>query len=234
MQLEPSQSGGAEWHSPSHLLSQTTRVQDPVTCSRARLWASRRLACLLAIGCGVLGCAREADSRPTTSLSPSTSDQPKVEWPKEPLRAQQKVQDVKALGHNGQRVTLGAFSERPLLVYFCPRVGDAACTQLATHLRDAWLELVGQVEMVLGVSLDEVVVQRAFASGEKLPQLLVSDGEHQVHRAFGRKPGDVVSYLVGTDKTILRVFEPPDTERHAQEVLKALQELGLRRTPLPP
>lgn len=179
-------------------------------------------------------CSREAEPVSATTEATTAAPRPSVVWPQEPLRVQQQVQTFRALGHNGQRVMLEHFLERPLVVYFCPHVQEPACAQLATHVRDAWLELVGQVEMVLGVSVDELVVQRAFASKEKLPQLLVSDQEQEVHRAFGRKPGDRVGYLIGTDRTILRVFEPLDAERLGQQVLEALQELDLQRPPLPP
>jgi peroxiredoxin Q/BCP len=160
-------------------------------------------------------------------------ENPSAPLPDKPLAAGDKVFDFSALAHTGQRFHLSEFLDRPVLVYFCPSDATPQCSQLALNLRDHWLLLNPSLSMAFGVSADDTFVHRDFASEHELPHLLLADGDQTVHRLFGLQLGALTAYLVGTDRTILRVLSPVDGEHFAEQVKAALAELGLER-PVPP
>jgi peroxiredoxin Q/BCP len=143
------------------------------------------------------------------------------------------VFDFSALAHTGQSFRLSEFLERPALVYFCPADATPQCSQVALGLRDQWLLLNPSLSMAFGVSGDDTFVHRDFASEHELPHLLVADGDQTVHRLFGLQLGALSAYLIGNDRRVLRVLQPIDTARFAEQVRGALGELGLER-PVPP
>jgi peroxiredoxin len=76
--------------------------------------------------------------------------------------------------------------------------------------------------MVVGVSSDDRITQRAFATGERLPFLLVADEDHAIARAFGvegtdGRAGQAV-FLIGRDGMVERTFSGIDP----QELVPAL------------
>jgi peroxiredoxin len=178
-----------------------------------------------------LSCAT-ACSKPGTEAAggPAVSHEvalAEAELPSAPLVAGSIVNDFRALGHTGERVRLSRYLKKPVLVYFCPQDNAPACVQLATGLRDQWLKLNSQLGMVFGVSPEDMQVHSAYGAEHKLPFLMLADGTHQLEKTFGLGSGNMVSFLVGSDRKILRVFSPPAGIQHATEVIKALTDLGL-------
>jgi peroxiredoxin len=147
--------------------------------------------------------------------------------PSAPLAAGSIVNDFRALGHTGERVRLSRYLNKPVLVYFCPQDNAPACVQLATGLRDQWLKLNAHLGMVFGVSPEDMQVHSAYGAEHKLPFLMLADGTQQLEKTFGLGSGNTVSFLVGSDRKILRVFSPPAGAQHATEVVRVLTELGL-------
>ena len=126
-----------------------------------------------------------------------------------------------------------AFLHRPCVVYFCPTDSHPVCEGLALALRDRWLEINSQVDMVLAVTTDDLFEHREFAAEHELPLLLVADSDGKVHRLFGLTPGVVTSYLVDTDRKILRVLDTSDPAKHALSIASVLAELGKASEPYP-
>jgi peroxiredoxin len=143
-----------------------------------------------------------------------------------PLGLGEKAWNFSALAHNGQRVRLAEFLDKPVLVYFCAQSAAAPCHELASDLKRNWLELNASLSMVFAVTADDVVVQREYGAEHEIPFLLLADGSGELRRAFGVPEGGIMSYLLDRDASARRVFSPP-TLHHATEVRQALQELGL-------
>lgn len=160
-------------------------------------------------------------------------EQKPVEYPSAPLVAGATVFDFSALAHTGLALKLSDFLHRPTLVYFCAQDKAAPCTALATALRDGWIDLHSQLDMVLGVSPEPSIVHDDFASEHRLPFLLLSDADNTLHKVFGIQPGMVVGFLIGTDRKVLHVFSPPNTSAPAVEILNVLTSLGLRQKDYP-
>jgi thioredoxin-dependent peroxiredoxin len=87
--------------------------------------------------------------------------------------------------------------------------------------------------VVIGVSPDSVRKHQNFKRKHQLPFTLVSDADHAIAEAYGvwvqkrlfghRYMGvDRVTFLIGADGRILKVFEDVDVTTHAEEVVDAL------------
>ena len=91
--------------------------------------------------------------------------------------------------------------------------------------RNSWLVLHGRASMVLGVSPDDRVTHRDFATREELPFLLVADEDRKIARAFG-VPAEgaprIAAFVVGKDGKIVRAFSDPDPATLATQVIEAL------------
>jgi peroxiredoxin Q/BCP len=136
-------------------------------------------------------------------------------------------------GRSGNAVSLSDFAgKNAVLVYFYPKDDTPGCTKEACSLRDGWGALQAAGVTVLGISRDGAESHAAFASKYDLPFELLTDADHSVHEAYGawgQNPNPIwgvgplrKSFLVGKDGNLLHVFDKVDTERHADQVLKAM------------
>lgn len=104
----------------------------------------------------------------------------------EPIAEGAAVPDVTCLDQSGKEVK---FSETLVkgytLVYFYPKADTPGCTKQACSLRDAYETITAKGVKVIGVSMDTVEAQKAFAEKYKLPFTLLADKEGKVADAFG-------------------------------------------------
>ena len=176
----------------------------------------------------------EGSTQASTEKAPEAVEAPKpVSFPTAPLTVGAEVFDFSALAHTGQSVRLSDFATKPVVVYFCPQDAQAVCTALAASVRDVWVDLHSQVDMVYGVSREPTIVHREFAADNRLPHLLLSDADDMVHRVFGVQPGMVVGYLVGEDRRVLHVFAPSNAAGFGPEILSVIAAKGLKRSDFP-
>jgi peroxiredoxin Q/BCP len=143
--------------------------------------------------------------------------------------------DFTAATQDGTEVSLSDFRGRPVVLYFYPRDNTPGCTTEACGFRDHWAELEAAGAVVLGVSTDSVRRHANFARKYELPFRLVADPEHEVVRAYGvegekRFMGRTsvgtyrVTFLIGPDGRIRRIWPKVKVKEHAAEVLAALRE----------
>ncbi len=177
--------------------------------------------------------ARDAPDQQEAPAPAEVLDNEKAPTPSAPLIAGQTVYDFNALAHNGQRVQLSEFLDKPVVVYFCPNDRAQLCTDLAVTIRDAWLDLNSHVSMVFGISTEGTVMHRDFSSEHQLPHLLLADAKLSVHQVFGLEGGMATSYLIGKDLTILRVLPANGGAVHVAALKQALAELNLLNEPYP-
>lgn len=139
------------------------------------------------------------------------------------LAAGDSAPDFEGIGHTGMRVRLSAFLDRPAVVCFYDADGSATAADQVRELRDHWLELAPRVSMVLGVSGDDRIRHRDFATAERLPFLLVADDSGRIARAFGvpldsGRPRSF-AFVVGRDRKILRVIQAPSAGTLVAQIL---------------
>jgi thioredoxin-dependent peroxiredoxin len=91
--------------------------------------------------------------------------------------------------------------------------------------------------VILGVSGDTVKKHASFRKKYNLPFTLLADTDHAISKAygtwvqksmFGRKYMGInrQTFIIDRKGTIAKVFEKVDAASHADEVAKALAELG--------
>lgn len=125
---------------------------------------------------------------------------------------------------------------KPVVIYFYPRDDTPGCTKEACGFRDQYAELQKTGAVVLGVSADTVKSHAKFTDKFQLPFPLISDPDAVITKAFGawgekvfmgRKYQGIhrVTFLIGADGRIARVWDLVKPESHAAEVLEALKAL---------
>lgn len=137
--------------------------------------------------------------------------------------------DFEGIAHTGMRVRLSAFTDKPVILLFYPGDRDPASITEAREFRDAWLRFNGKISMIIGVSPDDRVLDKDFATGEQLPFLLVSDTNGAIARAFGVPTENGVpkrvTFIVGKDLKVLKVFPDVVAAGHADQVREAVAAL---------
>ena len=116
------------------------------------------------------------------------------------------------------------------IVYFYPKDDTPGCTKEACAFRDAFDKFVAAGVTIFGVSRDPEPSHKAFMQKYALPFPLVADTSGAVQKAY-RVPDTLwgstkrVSFLVGPDGKIARVFPDVDPGVHAKDLLGVITTL---------
>jgi peroxiredoxin Q/BCP len=138
-----------------------------------------------------------------------------------------------ALANGGQTVSLADFRGRPVILYFYPKDDTPGCTKEACAFRDAFADFTARGAVVLGVSADPVKSHDKFVQKFKLPFLLLADEDKRIVDAYGvwgektfmgRRYQGIhrVTFLIGGDGRIRKIWPKVKPDEHAAEVLAAL------------
>ncbi|MBI5384900.1 MAG: thioredoxin-dependent thiol peroxidase [Verrucomicrobia bacterium] len=141
--------------------------------------------------------------------------------------------DFSASTHGGGRASLADFKGRHVVLYFYPKDDTPGCTKEACAFRDHFAAFQQKGATVLGVSIDSAKKHGKFAEKFKLPFPLLADEEKKIVQAYGvwgektfmgRKYLGThrVTFLIGPDGRIKRIWPEVKPEEHAEEVLAAL------------
>lgn len=123
----------------------------------------------------------------------------------------------------GEKVSLGDFAGKNLVLYFYPKDDTPGCTKEACGFRDAWKALQKLGVAVVGVSPDTAASHEKFAKKYKLPFPLLSDPDKKAMTAYGAW-GEKMMYGKKTTGVIRStVWIGPDgkVKKHWQRVAKA-------------
>jgi peroxiredoxin Q/BCP len=133
--------------------------------------------------------------------------------------------DVVGQDQGNHAVRLSSLRGHTAVVYFYPKDGTPGCTKEACAFRDAWDRYAKADVTIFGVSRDSADRHRDFAASHKLPFPLVPDEDGTLARAYGVGSflgmTSRVSFLVGADGRIVKVWPDVDPAVHADEVLVA-------------
>ena len=135
--------------------------------------------------------------------------------------------------NGGGKVSLAEFRGRNVVLYFYPKDDTPGCTKEACSFRDNFAALKEKGAVVLGVSPDAVKSHDKFVKKFKLPFPLLADDEKKIVTAYGvwgektfwgRKYMGVhrVTFLIGPDGRIKKIWPKVKPEEHVAEVLAAL------------
>jgi len=129
----------------------------------------------------------------------------------------------------GHLVRLSESKGKAVVVYFYPADGTPGCTAEACAFRDAWQKLDQAGIVVLGVSTNSAESHRKFQKEHKLPFALAADESGAVGTAYGVSKKlwgyDRVSFLVGKDGRIAKIWPSVDPGVHANEVIAEASKL---------
>ena len=133
--------------------------------------------------------------------------------------------DLVAKDAADQPVRLSGLRGRPVVVFFYPKDETPGCTKEACAFRDAWNRYEHANVAVLGVSRDSEESHKKFIGHHKLPFPLVADEDGHAQEAYGVSSfigmSSRVTFLVGADGKVLKVWPDVDPGLHADEVLAA-------------
>lgn len=143
-----------------------------------------------------------------------------------PLPVGSVAPDISGNTSDGKRVDLATLRGKPAVVYFYPKDGTPGCTKEACAFRDAFKEYSARGVTIFGVSGDSEASHKEFSAEHELPFPLVSDGDGSVAQAYGVSTtlgmASRVTFLIGKDGRVARVWPDVDPGVHAAEVLAAL------------
>jgi thioredoxin-dependent peroxiredoxin len=149
------------------------------------------------------------------------------------LKEGDEAPEFSAATNGGGSVSLADFEGKNVVLYFYPRDDTPGCTKEACAFRDHFAEFKKKGAVVLGVSIDPVKSHDKFAGKYRLPFTLLADEDKKIVRAYGvwgektfmgRKYQGThrVTFLIGPDGCIKKIWPQVKPGEHAEEVLASL------------
>jgi peroxiredoxin Q/BCP len=149
------------------------------------------------------------------------------------LKAGDSAPEFSAATSGGGNISLSDYRGKNVILYFYPRDDTPGCTKEACAFRDDFAEFKKHGAVVLGVSPDSVKSHDKFVEKFKLPFTLLSDADKKIASAYGvwgeksfmgRKYLGVyrVTFLIGPDGRIRKIWSSVKPGEHAEDVLAAL------------
>ncbi len=146
------------------------------------------------------------------------------------LQVGEAAPDFTLLSQDGSEVHFGEYlGKKAIVLYFYPKDNTPGCTAQACAFRDRYEVFKDAGAEVIGVSSDSVDAHQQFASGQKLPFVLLSDSSGAVRKlygvpaTFGLLPGRV-TYVIDKQGIVRHIFSSQFApEKHIDEALKVIQ-----------
>lgn len=137
---------------------------------------------------------------------------------------------------DGGEASLADFAGKKLVLYFYPKADTPGCTREAQAFSALNAEFAAAGAAILGVSADPVSKQTAFKTKYGLAIPLASDATHTMLTAYGvwgekSMYGKTyqgitrMTFLIGPDARIARIWPKVKVDGHAAEVLAAVKAL---------
>jgi peroxiredoxin Q/BCP len=148
-----------------------------------------------------------------------------------------KVPAFKISCTNNQKVSISALKGMNAVLYFYPKDNTPGCTQEGQDFRANYKKFKKQNTMIFGVSRDSLSSHEKFKLKQKFPFELISDEEEKLCKIFdvikmknmyGRKFRGIErsTFLINTQGKLCQEWRRIKVKGHAEEVLKAAQELN--------
>jgi len=149
------------------------------------------------------------------------------------LKEGDKAPNFTADTNSGGRISLSDFAGKNVILYFYPKDDTPGCTKEACAFRDGYADFKKRGAVVLGVSSDAVKSHDKFVKKFNLPFTLVADVDKKIVESYGVWGEKVfmgrkymgthrVTFLIGPDGRIKKIWPKVKPEEHATEVLAAL------------
>jgi peroxiredoxin Q/BCP len=140
--------------------------------------------------------------------------------------------DFEGVDCNGRPIRLRDFRGRRVVLFFFPKAFTPGCTSEVRHFRDNQARLGELGAALIGVSVDNVETQCAFAKAERVEFPLLGDPDRRLSGLFG-----VLWPLVRLDRRVTFVLGPTGVvedvihhevrvSAHLDDVLETLKKKG--------
>ena len=174
----------------------------------------KRMTVLVSLAFLVLGCGAAPRADGGTGLLPVGSQAP----------------ELAGVDQDGKTHQLKETLGSPTVVYFYPKDETPGCTKEACAFRDVWKQYEAAGVKLFGVSRDTSSSHQAFAGKHKLTFPLISDESGEWATAFGvaTRLGmyQRVTFLLGRDGKVRKVYDNVNPGVHALDVLKDIEALA--------
>jgi peroxiredoxin Q/BCP len=135
--------------------------------------------------------------------------------------------------NGGGTLSLADLKGKDVVLYFYPRDDTPGCTKEACAFRDQFAAFKKRGVVVLGVSTDPLKAHDKFVKKYRLPFPLLVDEDKRIVEAYGvwgqksfmgRKYLGThrVTFLIGPDGVIKKIWTDVKPEQHAAEVLASV------------
>jgi thioredoxin-dependent peroxiredoxin len=152
------------------------------------------------------------------------------------LKEGDKAPVFKGKDQNGKAVSLSELKGKKVVLYFYPEDDTPVCTVQACNLRDNFGLLKKEGFVVIGVSPDNGESHKKFEEKFDLPFSLLADEKMTIlnqygvwgeKNLYGHKHMGVHrnTFLIDEKGIIRKIFLRPKTKAHAEEIVKAWQNL---------
>ncbi len=149
------------------------------------------------------------------------------------LKEGDKAPEFTTTTNGGATVSLADFKGKNVILYFYPKDNTPGCNKEACGFRDNFEVFEKKGAVVLGVSTDSVKSHDKFVAKFKLPFTLLSDEDKKIVQAYGvwgpktfmgvkYNGTSRVTFLIGPDGKIKKIWPKVKPGEHAEEVLAAL------------
>lgn len=124
-------------------------------------------------------------------------------------------------------------ADGPVVLFFYPGADTPLCTAEACHFRDLAADFAAAGAQRVGISMDSVQAQSAFAAKRGFDYPLLSDADGAVAAQFGVKRGLLgkiapvkrTTFVIGRDRVVLQVIASElRANEHADRALKFLSQ----------
>jgi thioredoxin-dependent peroxiredoxin len=154
------------------------------------------------------------------------------------LNERDRAPDFSVMADHGKQISAADYRGRNLILYFYPKANTSGCTHEAVEFSRAIDEFRAANTAIVGCSADSVEAQSKFKEKYKLNFPLLSDTDFQVIEAYGARRmksffgksflGIVrMTFWIGPDGTIQKIWNRVTPKGHAEEVLAAVQARSL-------
>jgi peroxiredoxin Q/BCP len=128
-------------------------------------------------------------------------------------------------------IRLSSYHGKWIVLYFYPRDDTSGCTREACGFRDSMKAIKGLGAEVVGVSTDGAGSHERFTNKYDLNFTLLSDTKGELGSSLGvlKENGSSmyrVTFLVGPNGRIAKVYPKVDPLVHPAEIIKDLRTLG--------
>lgn len=152
------------------------------------------------------------------------------------LQEGKKAPAFKGKDQNGANVSSTDFKGKKLVLYFYPQDNTPTCTVQACNIRDNFSALGKKGITIIGISPDDIKKHKKFEEKFELPFALIADTDHSIidkfgvwgeKQLYGKKYLGLhrTTFLIDEKGIIKKVILKPKSKQHAEEIIKAWEEL---------